>query len=182
MHEPGDIADSPRASHRDLPSSHCDTLRDHLLDPICTYSGPLPLSPGAFKALASTLVETGLAAAREAGVLDDAPALDSPHIRFLQLIASDHSDRRLAIRATCWLRILRVEGRSFDKIGASFGLTRAAVQTIYRHIQKAHPALRAPGDKSDESREQCRRRRTGVRKARVDWPTSSLWRTPIPLP
>lgn len=127
------------------------------------------------------IVDLGLHDAMEAGQLDAAPPVDNPHIRFLQLIAKSRCDRRLGLRATCFLRILRIDGRSFEEIGAEFGVCRAAVQTIHREIQREHPELRGRADKDDSAREACKQRRTGWRKPHIDWPTSSIWRQPLPV-
>lgn len=176
-----DLADSPLASHRQLPSDHCDSLRDLLVEPFLTFTGPVPTTTELFRKRCAGLLDAGLSQARDAGAAEDSePQVGKALlIRVMQLIAGD-GDRRMALRATCYLRLMEVEGRSFEEIGKQFGVCRAAVQAVYRQIQARHPGLRSRGDKSDSSREACRRRRLGVRKPRVDWSTAGQWTNPLP--
>lgn len=178
-----DLADSPLASHSDLPSNHCDSLRDLLAEPFQAYRGELPADHSRFRVICLGLLDAGLIEAEDAGATEQsAPvAAKAALVKVLQLLAGD-SDRRLAVRALCYLRLIGVDGRSFEAIGAPYGLCRAAVQTVYRQIQRCHPGMRSRGDKSDAAREACRRRRMGARKPRIDWPTGSLWNNPLPLP
>lgn len=177
-----DLADSSLAAHHESPSDGIDSLRDILAEPFLVFRGPVPPDLSAFRDTCARLLDAGLSEAREAGVTEQAEPTSAKAalVRVLQLLAGD-SDRRLAVRAFCYLRLIGVEGRSFESIGKPFGLCRAAVQTIYRKIQTLHPGLRSRGDKSDSAREDCRRRRIGARKQRIDWPTASLWRNPLPL-
>jgi hypothetical protein len=177
-----DLADSPRASHHDLPSDHVDSLADFVLEPFLTFGGPVPTTMGNFKSVCSGLVKVGVREAEDAGRAEDVgPGMKGLLVKVLRVLAAD-TDRRTAVRAVCVLRLMGVEGRSFQEIGQEFGLCRAAVQTVYRQIQKAHGGLKSRGDKSDASREACRQRRLGQRKERVDWSTAKLWQNPIPLP
>lgn len=176
-----DLADSPMASHSDLPSSHCDSLRDYLADAFAGFMGPLPATLPAFRAKAVELLDAGLRDADEAGVLQQGQDSQSALVAFLTMLSKD-PDRGMAMRSVCYLRLLGVEGRSLDKIGDDFGVVRATVHAVYRALQKLHPGFRNAADKPEAYREDCRARRTGQRKAGFDWLGKSLWLNPIPLP
>lgn len=174
-----DLADSPLASHRDLPSDHCDTLRDHIMDAFAERADNLPATRTGFMALAATAIDAGMRAA--GGVEECAESNDGLMLRLLMLISGD-TDRRLALRAICYLRLIGREGRSFDEIGEQFGVTRQLVQGVFRGIQRRFPHIHSRGDRCDETREACAERRRGKRKLRVEWSAKHLWKNPMQLP
>ncbi|MEQ1862234.1 MAG: hypothetical protein ABMA13_20140 [Chthoniobacteraceae bacterium] len=178
-----DLADSPLASCPPQ-EPHCDSLRDVLAEPFAQFRGRLPRDHAAFRVTALELLDLGLAASESAGVAVSGAVAPADTVallaRVLQYMSRD-TDRHYALRAVCYLRLLGHEGRSFEAIGAQFGVGRAAVQIIYRQLQRRHPQLRSRGDKSDRAREDCKRRRTGARKLHEPWPLASLWRNPLPI-
>lgn len=179
-----DLADSPLASCAAEPPR--DSLGDTLLEPFAQYDGPLPATRAAFRQLATELLGQGLedAARGQLATIDEAQMVQHSRliiVRLLQLMSRDQ-DRHYALRAVCYLRLLKIEGRSFDAIGREFGLTRAGVQAVYRKLQRRHPELRARGDKSDAAREACRQRRIGMKKPAEKWAAAHLWKQPLSLP
>lgn len=161
-----DAADSPLASYRPNPAAS-DTLREILAEPFLATSLP---SETVFRC-----VDEGLAAVKRGNFQSESSGVSSGVIAMLQLVAGDEN-RTLALRATCYLRLFCVEERSFEQIGAEFGVKRATVQEIYSNIQARHPGMRARGDKSDEAREACRQRRIGQRRPRSPWITAHIWK------
>lgn len=161
-----DLADSPLASHRDLPSDHVDSVRDFLAEAFLQFTGPLPKTHAEFRLTAGIIVAEGWQNAEQAGAVDDDGGDEATAIvRGLQYMARFPS-WHIAGPAVAMLRLLGHEGDSFDQLGKRFGNCRAAVQILYARIQKMHGGLRSRGDKSDDAREECRRRRVGFRQKR----------------
>jgi hypothetical protein len=171
----GDLSDSPLASHRPSIEEQADTFRDFLRETFARFNGNLPISLQAFRALCFQLIDEAI---REAGASTPAEvkSMDSydQAVRLLRLI-SRSDEGGLGMRAACFLRLLGVDGRSFQEIADAYGFdSRAAPHAAYRKIQRA-TGLRARGDKSDDAREHCRNRRTGQLRARQPWAGLSAW-------
>lgn len=127
-------------------ASACDSMIDTLAEPFLRDT-PLP------KSQIYALISEGLDSAR----IDSRDDRGEGIIAALQMVAKDEN-RALAMRATCYLRLLGYERRSFEEIGKEFHVTRATVHIIYRKIQDQHGGIRSRGDKRDEAREGCRER------------------------
>jgi len=164
----------------------CDSIGDYLLDEFAQVAHKLPAEQRAgFLEIAKVCIAKGLAAAGDIGVDDSTSERGRERfIALLQLMTHDDNSR-VALWATCYLRLLNVEGRSLDQIGRDFGIVRATVDLVYRRLQKwlekRGVVLKGRGDKSPAAREDCRRRRLGQRKPRTAWQHAHLWKTPTPL-
>ncbi len=166
-----DAAESPLASYRPDPAAS-DTLRDTLAEPFLATA----LAP----ATVFRCIDQGIESATRANLLgESSSSVGNGVIAMLQLVAGDEN-RTLALRAICYLRLLNVETRSFEAIGAEFGVKRATVQEVYSNIQARHPGMRSRADKSDASREACRQRRIGQRRPRTPWITAHIWKAALP--
>lgn len=69
------------------------------------------------------------------------------------------------VRAKAIQRLLGHEGRSFEECAKQEGVTKQAMQKIYRKLQK-ETKIRGRGDKSDPAREKYRKRATGKKRER----------------
>lgn len=174
-----DLADSPLAScDPELPEEGpADLIVEELL---AVHSRLQTSDRRTFCAVAMSAVKRGL---DQAG---DADSSSSQQIvTFFRAMERD-DNRKVALYATCYLRLLNIEGRSFDEIAKEHGVVRATVNLVFRRLQESLAlrgvALRSRGDKSAESREACRKRRVGVRKVRSNWNRSTLWNNHQPAP
>jgi len=168
-----DLADSPLASHCDLPSNHVDTVQDFVREAV---AGDAQLRPLVDRVMDRVIA--GLEEAEEAGVgMGGDGGASNATVRGLQMIA-DFPDWAIAGRAIGFLRMLGHEGKSFEEIGRRFGIQRQTAHILFRSIQRAWPKFRSRGDKSDASRADCEKRRTGARKPKIDAPARKPWKLP----
>jgi len=159
-------------------AAEIDTPLDVLKESFATYDGAIPATRAAFVATCIAILDSSAHILRDAehssGTRSDAA------VAVLSLLAGD-SDRRLALRAVCYQRLLGIEGRTLEQIGVEFGLCRAAVHTVYRQIQNQHPFLHSRGDRSDSTRRASAKRRIGFRKPAFKWTLANLWTKPLPI-
>ena len=154
-----DAATDYRASY--TPQMGCDSTADLVHEPFADYSGPFPSNRETWRKLTRELVEQGLSQA-EVGEGTDARRVA---IEMLKLFSRD-DDRRFAIRAVLYGRLLRIESRSLAEIGADYGLTRASISHTYRQIKRLHPDLHNPADKPEDYCADAAMRRSGYEKKR----------------
>jgi len=156
-----DAATDPQASYR--PQMNLDTPADLIHEPFAEYQGPLPTTRQQWHALTRELVEQCV----EQTDLGDGSQSDARRVacEMLRLISAD-DDKRFAIRATLYGRLLGIEGRSVQEIGEAFGLTRASVSHTYRQIKALHPGISNPADKAEDYCQEAAERRRGKRKER----------------
>jgi len=154
-----DTSDDPRASY--MPSMDVDSTADLVHEPFAEYHGPIPTDRRQWHALTRELVEAGVAQIEPHSGQDNSRVA----MELLRAITKD-TDRRFAVRATLYLRLLRIEGRSLAEIGKDFGLERASISHTYRQIKALHPGIHNPADKSEEYCEEAALRRQGKRKMR----------------
>ena len=186
----GDLATSPLASTDHTPADEADSLEDLLAEPLLlarlgAQRIAVPPAPGKSVAeyvpLTSEQIRALVTAQIRNASLDEA-APSKPRAADILVMLSCDENHTLAIRALCWLRLLGIEGRSLDAIGAEFGVVRATVDAIYRGVQKRYAQrgiiLTSRADKSPSSREACRKRRVGQRKNRNAWKGTKIWQTP----
>jgi hypothetical protein len=156
-----DAATDPHASYS--PRMNLDTPADLIHEPFAEYQGPLPVNRQQWHALTRELVEQGV----EQADIGESSQSDARRVacEMLRLISADE-DKRFAIRATLYGRLLGIEGRSIEEIGQSFGLTRASVSHTYRQIKALHPGISNPADKAEDYCQEAAERRRGKRKER----------------
>lgn len=98
-------------------------------------------------------------------------------VALIRLMSRDR-DPRQRMQALCYLRLMGMEGRSFQAIGDELGVKRATVHKCYRTIQE-RTGLSGRGDKSDAARETFRQLRLGKRRLRPAWSGISIWKRTV---
>lgn len=178
-----DLADSPIASHRNTPDLEADTMRDFLRESFSRFNGNVPATLSAFHGLCFTLIDGALSEAGETEA-PIPPATSREYeitIRLLQLFARDE-DRHYRMRAYCYLRLLGIEGRSFQQLGDMLGVEKQTVDKCYREIQRRLGDIPGRGDKSPEAREAYRQLRLGQKRPRAPWTGINAWKISLPQP
>lgn len=168
------LSDTPLASHRPDIAARADTLRDVLLEGFSTHAGAMPATVEELQAIAADIIDSALG--KNPSVSIDPKARNHLEItvQVLQLISRD-KDRHYRMRALCYLRLLGIEGRTFEALGEELGTTRAAVNRCYRDLQRRLGDLPARGDKKPAAREKYRQIRLGKRRIRPIWSGSRAW-------
>jgi hypothetical protein len=168
-----DLAESHLASEWPDLAAGIDSPQDLLRDAFASYSGKLPATLLEFRAVAFSLIDRAISAARSEDFEASAgPALDAV-VQLLKLMSRDR-DPRQRMQALCYLRLIGMEGRSFQQLGDELGVKRATVHKCYRTIQQ-RTGLPGRGDKSAAARETFRQLRLGKRRLRAPWAGITLW-------
>jgi len=178
-----DLADSPLASHHHTPDCEADTLRDFMRESFACFKGNIPTTLSAFHGLCFQLID---AAIEEAGPIYEKADSGAGRreyeitIRLLQLFARDE-DRHYRMRAMCYLRLIGIEGRSFQALGEELGVERQTVDKCYREIQRRLGDIPGHGDKKPEAREKYRQLRLGKKRVRAPWTGFTTWKQSFSL-
>ncbi len=178
----GDTAASPLASHRPDIEGGVDTARDYLREKFADHARALQLAktPADFRQLAFDLIDAALAEAGQGGTVEAAGAEGFDSFFAALLHQTRHGDRDNRMRAHCLLRVLNQNPLSFQKIADELGFkTRATPHQCYRKMQKQLGGMQSRGDKSAESREQCRQRRMGAKRERQSFFRSAFTSGPF---
>jgi hypothetical protein len=170
-----DLADSHRACEWPDLAAGIDTPRDLLRDAFDAFNGPLPKTMVEFRALAFTIIDRAVTSGRPEDFAATGASSVEAIVRLLTVMTRDR-DPRMRMQAFCYLRLMGLEGRSFQEIGDELGVKRATVHKCYRTIQQ-RTGLPGRGDKSDAARETFRQLRLGKRRLRVPWAGISLWKS-----